>query len=72
MIEYGKGTWTWETLYYRIPVHLRIFYLNEMKRAQEEEQEQQTKTKNTKPAQLPKAVKEKLDKAKAAHYSKST
>ena len=71
MIEYGKGTWTWESLYFRIPVHLRIFYLNEMMQAQEKEREQQTQT-STKPAKLPKEVKQQMDKAKAAYYSKST
>ena len=37
MVTHGKGGWTWEALYYHIPVFLRNFYLKELSLVMERE-----------------------------------
>ena len=45
MIYYGKGGWTWDSLYNEIPVFLRNFYMKEMLNAVKEEQSEVKKNK---------------------------
>lgn len=37
LITYGKGGWTWESVYFQMPIFLRQFYLKELSIALEEE-----------------------------------
>lgn len=39
MVTYGRGGWSWEALYYEIPVYLRNFYIAEMSKAFQNERE---------------------------------
>ena len=39
MVTYGKGGWTWNDLYFNIPVFLRNFYMAEMAKAFQAERE---------------------------------
>lgn len=44
LVTFGKGGWTWEALYFQIPVYLRTFYFSEMVKVLEREKNESENT----------------------------